>query len=72
MEITIKGGTQMIKKLCIWYLRVTGTPVLLNLETTDCPIQLVAKKGPVFMSTDTGKYNVAINYVSKAKVRRFD
>lgn len=34
----------MIKKFCIWYLRITETPVLLNLETVDGDINLVAKK----------------------------
>lgn len=34
----------MIKKFCIWYLRITETPVFLNLETTDGDIKLAAKK----------------------------
>lgn len=62
----------MIKKFCIWYLRITETPVFLNLETTDGDIKLAAKKGPVFMSSDTGSYGVSLNYKSKRKVRRYD
>ena len=42
----------MIKKLCMWYLRITETPVFLNLETVDGDINLAAKKGPVFLSAD--------------------
>lgn len=62
----------MIKKLCIWYLRVTGTPVLMNLKTTNAPIELSAKKGPIYMSADTGEHDVRVNYFSKAKVIRHD
>jgi len=62
----------MIRKFCIWYLRVTETPVLMNLKTTDAPIELSAKKGPIYMSADTGAYDVRVNYHSKAKVLRHD
>jgi hypothetical protein len=62
----------MIKNLCIWYLRITETPVLLNLETVDSDINLAAKKGPVFLSADTGPYGVRFSYKSKRKVRRYD
>lgn len=62
----------MIKKLCIWYLRITKTPVFLNLETVDSDIILAAKQGPVFLSADTGPYGVFLNYKSKRKVRRYD
>jgi hypothetical protein len=62
----------MIRKFCIWYLRVTGTPVLLNLETIDCHVELSARKGPVYLSSDTGKYDVAVRYKSRAKVHRYD
>lgn len=62
----------MIKKFCIWYLRITETPVFLNLETVDGDINLVAKKGPVFLSADTGPYGVFLKYKSKSKVRKYD
>lgn len=62
----------MIRKFCIWYLRITETPVLMNLKTTDAPIVLSAKKGPIYMSADTGAYDVKVNYRSKAKVLRHD
>ena len=62
----------MIKKLCIWYLRITETPVLLNLETVDGDINLAAKKGPVYMSSNTGTYGVGLYYKSKRKVNRYD
>ncbi|MFQ7653361.1 MAG: hypothetical protein ACLRKY_03590 [Enterococcus gallinarum] len=62
----------MIKKFCIWYLRITETPVFLNLETVDGDIKLAAKKGPVFLSANTGPYGVHLNYKSKSKVRKYD
>ena len=44
----------------------------MNLKTTDAPIVLSAKKGPIYMSADTGAYDVRVNYHSKAKVLRHD